>query len=124
MARLIDSQLCAEVGRETLPKMGEWLVVFEGSSGVDTPDIFSVNDSTGVVQWQNAPTPWWIRLVEMPLALACQPFFHFCFYFGAAWYYLRLPRCPYCRRKLRTRATAAGMNSPSFHFWTRSAWPV
>jgi hypothetical protein len=84
--------------------VGQWVVVFQGRGAGHRDDYFWVDDSTGRVVWQNGPPPWWLRGIAIPLWLLIVPVVFYIYYpVRDAWHYLRLPRCPHCGGKLRTR---------------------
>ena len=82
--------------------VGQWVVVFEGRQG-HQDDRFWVQDSTGRVVWENGPPPWWLQVVLILLRLVVVPLFFVHYHVCNVWNHLRLPRCPYCGGRLRTR---------------------
>ena len=88
-------------GREYV---GKW-VVPAGSSYVGPIDIL-IDDQSGRVTWINGPPPLWIQRFWIVVTWMISPIFwpFVAFYsIERAWHHFRLPRCPRCRSKLRTR---------------------
>ncbi len=104
LVQLIDKDsISAESHSQLDPGHDKWLVVFQGPPGFDTDDRFWVDDSTGRVVWGNGPPSWYFLMIAIPMWLAVAPVSYISNHLYNAWHYLRLPRCPHCRRRLRTR---------------------
>jgi hypothetical protein len=105
-AFLNDDFIASKVPQAQLP-IGHWSVVFR-DSGFDTEQYFTVNDSTGAVIWENEPPSKWVvwllSFVMFPLLFLLIPFAFIIERLHTAWKYYQLPRCPYCRGKLRTNS--------------------
>jgi hypothetical protein len=95
---------CAELLRR---RVGQWNVTFVRPSGFPTLDVFWVDDTTGRIDWINGLPPRWFQFLIAGLYYILAPL-------GIllprvvepvvkAWRVWRLPRCPVCRAKLRTK---------------------
>lgn len=83
-------------------RVGQWNVWFLRPRGFPTADRFWVDDATGHIDWINGPPPRWFYAL-MPLELLVRPAFWILDRIVKTWLIWRLPRCPACRAKLRTK---------------------
>jgi hypothetical protein len=107
---LTEDRLPPEFGDLVRQRVGQWSVSFLRPRGFPTADLFWVDDKTGRVNWINGLPPRWFQYLVVvlsyvlkPLEILLGPVFWLLERITKAWLIWRLPRCPDCRAKLRTK---------------------